>query len=68
MEMLAALNVARGARLLGAMHRRREESREPIFGIITVEKPIVVGIPFALYVVGSIDVRCAQKMPFSRRR
>jgi hypothetical protein len=57
MKMLAAQNVARGAHGSGAMHRRREEFRDPIFGIITVEKPFVVGIPIVLYVGGPSKLR-----------
>jgi hypothetical protein len=57
MKMLAVPNVARGARWSTAMHRRREEFRRSIFGIITVEKPIVGGLPIVLYVAGAIDVR-----------
>jgi hypothetical protein len=57
MKMLAVLNMARDARSSGAMHRRREEFRGSIFGIITVEKPIFDRMPIVLYVAGPIDVR-----------
>jgi hypothetical protein len=39
------------------MHRRREEIRGSIFGIITVEKPNFGRMPIVLYVAGAIDVR-----------
>jgi hypothetical protein len=68
MEMLVASNVARDARGLTAMHRRREEIRESIFGTTTVEKSIVVGIGIVLYVVDLIKSRWGPKSALSRRR
>jgi hypothetical protein len=57
MKMLAASNVARGAHGSTAMHRRREESRDSIFGIVTVGETSFGGIRIVLYVVSRRKLR-----------